>query len=176
MKGAGIRRIVTGHDAAGKAVVISDGRTPVVHVTESRPGFSWNEIWVTSSTPAKNDEAGEPTERPREITPPANGTVCRIIEFPPEGEAVGSLTDTAYTSSRKTFHVADARHPFMHRTDTIDYAIVISGEIHLMLDDSEVLMKAGDVAVQRGTNHAWSNRSNANARVAFVLIDAEPLA
>jgi hypothetical protein len=178
--GASVRRVVTGHDAAGKAVVTSDGLTPVVHLMDKRPGYSWNEVWLTSSMPAKNDETHEPTERPRAITPPANGTVCRIIEYPPDGEFVKTLdpnsVDTAFSDSRNAFHVANARHPFMHRTDTIDYAVVIAGEIYLMLDDSEVLLRAGDVAVQRGTNHAWSNRSDAACRIMFVLIDAEPLA
>lgn len=178
--GANIRRVVTGHDPTGKAIVVSDGPTPVVHLMDKRPGYSWNEVWVTASMPARNDERHEPTERPRQITPSANGTVCRIIEYPPDGEFVKTLdsssADPAFAASRGAVHVPNARHPFMHRTNTIDYAIVISGEIYLMLDDSEVLLKAGDVAVQRGTNHAWSNRSDAICRIAFVLIDAEPLA
>jgi mannose-6-phosphate isomerase-like protein (cupin superfamily) len=177
--GAGIRRVVTGHDATGKAVVISDGITPNVRTMPERPGFSWNEVWVTSSMPARNDESGEPTDGPRTITPPANGTKCRIIEYPPDSDFVKTLdpnvTDSAFSDSPNTTHVKNARHPYMHRTETIDYAIVISGEITMLLDDTDVLLKAGDVVVQRGTNHAWSNRSNAVCRIAFVLIDAVPL-
>jgi mannose-6-phosphate isomerase-like protein (cupin superfamily) len=176
--GAGIRRVVTGHDASGKAVVTSDGVTPVVHTMENRPGYSWNEVWVTGQAPARNDETHDPTVGPRTITPPPSGSKCRIIEYPPDADFIktfdASKADSAFDSPGTT-HVKNARHPFMHRTETIDYAIIISGEITMLLDDSEVDLTAGDVVVQRGTNHAWSNRSNAPCRIAFVLIDAVPL-
>jgi len=125
------------------------------------------------------DNGADPTAMPLKLEPPPNGTVVRIIEFGPEGEwlqrlsaddtrlAWGALgTDTASTNTD-----GRARHPFMHRTESVDYALVLEGEITLVLDREEVLMKAGDFLVERGTNHAWANRSGRPCRMLFVLID-----
>jgi hypothetical protein len=178
--GANIRRVVTGHDAEGQAIIVSDGITPVVFHMPNRPGYSANEVWVTSTMPAQLHETDEPTERPRTIEPPANGTRCRIVEFPPESSFIhtvdraAALASFAAFGSAHAFTAADAKdppHPFMHRTRTIDYGIVLSGEIYLVLDREETLLKPCDVVVQRGTNHAWSNRSDQPCRMAFILVD-----
>jgi mannose-6-phosphate isomerase-like protein (cupin superfamily) len=175
---AHVRRVVTGHDASGKAVIVADGITPVVHYAPLRPGYSMNEVWATSSTPAVIDQTGEPTGRPRAIAPDRNGTVCRVIEFPPEASWIGGIDREKAKATFESLGAGDAvpdmekpPHPLMHRTKTVDYGIVLSGEIYLVLDDSETLLKPGDVVVQCGTNHAWSNRSNAPCRMAFILID-----
>ena len=174
-----VRRVVTGHDRDGKAIVISDGPAPSVHTSELRPGHRSTDIWRTASTPATIDfAAAEPTLGPRRQLPPANGTVVRISQIPPDSESVGRIDrETAKkvfasmgNESGSTF-AAGGRHPMMHRTESIDYAIVLDGEIFLVLDDSEVLLRAGDVVVQCGTNHAWSNRSDRPCRMAFILID-----
>jgi quercetin dioxygenase-like cupin family protein len=176
-----IRRVVTGHDANGKAVVISDGPAPFVHVNAINPDWYSTDIWRTNETPARIvPSAPEPTLGPRRPLPAKRGTVLRINHFPPEEEAVRQMDPEA---SRRAFAALGneqaatfgkgGRHPLMHRTQTIDYAIVLAGEITMVLDDTEVLLKAGDILVQCGTNHAWSNRSNAPCVVAFILIDGE---
>jgi quercetin dioxygenase-like cupin family protein len=176
-----VRRVVTGHDAGGKAVVLSDAPAPFVHVNALDPEWYSTDIWRTGETPARIARAAaEPTLGPRRQLPQRRGTVLRINHFPPENEAVRKMDADA---SRRAFAALGneraatfgrgGRHPLMHRTETIDYAIVLSGEITMVLDDADVLLKAGDVVVQCGTNHAWSNRSNAPCVVAFVLIDGE---
>lgn len=174
-----VRRVVTGHDESGKAIVISDGPAPFVHVNAIDPEWYSTDIWRTNETPARIVRAAaEPTLGPRRQMPEKRGTVLRINHFPPEQDAVRRMDPEA---SRRAFAALGneraatfgkgGRHPLMHRTETIDYAIVLSGEITMVLDDVDVLLEAGDIVVQCGTNHAWSNRSNAPCVVAFVLID-----
>ncbi len=174
-----VRRVVTGHDRNGKAVVISDGPAPFVHVNAVNPDWYSTDIWRTGETPARIvATAAEPTLGPRRQMPDKRGTVLRINHFPPETEAVRQMDQEA---SRRAFAELGnekaatfgkgGRHPLMHRTETIDYAIVLSGEITMVMDDMDVELKAGDILVQCGTNHAWSNRSKAPCVVAFVLID-----
>ena len=174
-----IRRVVTGHNQDGRAVVISDMPAPFVALNEHRPGWSATDIWRTNETPATIVSAArEPTLGPRRQLPAKSGTVLRINTFPPETAAA---RDVDVEASRRAFaalgndqastFAKGGRHPMMHRTETIDYAIVLSGEITMILDEQDVLLKAGDVVIQCGTNHAWSNRSDAPCVVAFVLID-----
>ena len=147
-----IRRVVTGHDGNHVAKVISDG--PATNAKAGASGATSTLIWSTDSTPA-DCAIGEDIEdfgaRAIGTPPPENGSRFAVITFPPGNPGR------------------------MHRTETIDYVVVISGEIDMDMDDSTVKLKAGDVLVQRATNHAWVNRSNEPARVAFVLIDAKPL-
>jgi mannose-6-phosphate isomerase-like protein (cupin superfamily) len=172
-----VRRIVTGHDDKGRAVIISDGAAPFVHGNKLDPDFWSAEIWRTFETPARIVAApDEPTGGPRKQLPAPNGTVIRVNHFPPEGSAIKNITRE---QSHRLFSelgnrnaaTGGARHPLMHRTETIDYAIVLSGEITMILDDEDVHLKSGDIVVQCGTNHAWSNRSNEPCMVAFILID-----
>ena len=147
-----IRRFVTGHDADHIAKVLMQG--PATNAKYPSPGTVSTLIWSTDRTPAAiavGEEIEDLGARIIGTAPPANGTRFAVIDFPPGNQAR------------------------MHRTETIDYVIVLEGEIEMDMDDSTVKMKAGDVMVQRGTNHAWANRSNRRARVAFVLIDAVPL-
>jgi mannose-6-phosphate isomerase-like protein (cupin superfamily) len=149
------RRVVTGHTGDGVSVVLSDGPVPVSrHIPDA--GVSFHEIWNTEGAPAAITavEPGEPTERTLAVPPPPQGTKIRINEFAP-----GHLNERGLQSP-------------VHRTASIDYGIVLDGEITLILDDSEVTLRAGDVVVQRGTDHAWANRGDVTARVAFVLVDA----
>lgn len=175
---AKVRRVVTGHDRHGRAIVVSDGVTPIIHHAANRPGYSMNEVWATYGTPAEIDRPGEPTDRPRSLEPPVDGTVCRIVEFPPEAAWIGGVDRAAARAAFASLGSGAAAdrsdnppHPLMHRTRTVDYGIVLSGEIWLVMDVGETLVKAGDVVVQLGTNHAWSNRSNGPCRIAFVLVD-----
>jgi len=147
-----IRRVVTGHDAARTAKAIIDG--PATNAKYPSPGTVSTMIWCTDGAPA-DISIGESVEdlgaRILGTAPPAHGTRFAVIDFPPGNQA------------------------HMHRTETVDYVIVLSGRIDMDMDDSTVTLNAGDVMVQRGTNHAWTNRSSERARVAFVLIDAKPL-
>lgn len=169
------RRVVTGHDADGKAVCISDAPAAKTMERRNRPGVTFTDFWQTDSLPAEYDGPPEMAEGPFLLHPPRHGSVFRIVEFGPEDpERLRALDGKAAYEEMGAGHsfVENARHPFMHRTDTVDYAIVLEGEITLLLDDSEVELKAGDVVVQRGTNHAWSNRGPDACLVAFVQIDA----
>jgi mannose-6-phosphate isomerase-like protein (cupin superfamily) len=174
-----VRRVVTGHDAQGKSVFLMDGISP--HVFQRSPGSAVvTELWETRSSPADNRGSEDPADRPFRLPPPTNGSVFRIIEYPPDEERLAALMDERAAADDGTGMSAardrgEPRHPGFHKTNSVDYAIVLSGEIFAMLDDGEVLLKAGDVLVQRGTNHAWSNRTDEPAYVAFVLIDAEPV-
>jgi mannose-6-phosphate isomerase-like protein (cupin superfamily) len=176
-----IRRVVTGHDRNGRAIVVSDGPAPFVHINPTNPENWSTDIWRTDATPAPIAAvAAEPTLGPRRQLPNARGTVVRINRVPPESDAI---RDMDAESSRRAFAALGnetaatfgngGRHPLMHRTETIDYAIVLAGEVTMVLDDTDVDLKAGDVVVQCGTNHAWSNRSKAPCIIAFVLIDGE---
>jgi mannose-6-phosphate isomerase-like protein (cupin superfamily) len=177
-----IRRVVTGHDENGKAVVLEDGLAPAVRTNPLRPGHISVDLWKTTASPVivRRSEP-DPTAGPKQIHPPPRGTVFRISEIAPETEAIRNMppeqsravfaamgNESASTAGKKV-----GRHPFMHRTETVDYAVVLQGEITMLLDDQDVLLRAGDVVIQRGTNHAWSNRSDKPALMLYVLIDGE---
>lgn len=150
------RRVVTGHSPDGTSVVLSDGPVPVSRdIPED--GVAFHEIWNTTGAPAPlmAAEDGDPTERELAVPPPPLGTKIRINEFAP-----GFLDQAGLQSP-------------VHRTASVDYGIVLEGEITLVLDDSEVTLHAGDIVVQRGTDHAWANRGDGVARVAFILVDGE---
>lgn len=176
-----VRRVVTGHDKHGKAVVISDGLAPTVRTNPLRPGHVSVDLWKTMSSPVMlTSGEPDPTLGPKQIHPPAQGTIIRISEIAPETEAIRNLDSEKAREVFKAMGNEGAstfgrggRHPFMHRTETIDYAVVLAGEIVMLLDDQDVHLKAGDVVIQRGTNHAWSNRSNQPCRMLYVLIDGE---
>ena len=166
-----VRRVVTGHDDGGKAVVVADGAAPNVR---ARPGGIVSTLlWVTEETPADMSGGADRAERTIGIPPPERGSIFRVVDFPPVGEEVKSIANADYLRSMgiEPAAGAPARHPYTHRTKSIDYAIVLEGEIDMLLDDSEVHMKAGDILVQQGTNHAWVNNSGKNCRICFVLID-----
>ena len=172
-----IRRVVTGHNAAGQSTFISDGAAPNVYCRV--PGsVTVTELWETKSTPADNSGSADAADRPFKLHPPKNGSVFRIIEYPPDKVRLAAIARERSMGDDGSGRDAASdrnspRHPGMHKTDSIDYAIVLSGEIHALMDEGEVLLKTGDVLVQRGTNHAWSNRSDEPCYVAFVLIDAD---
>jgi len=149
--GAPVRRVVTGHDDGNVAKVLWD--TAIAKVKRGKSGFL-TQLWSTGGTPADirvGEQIADPADEPHVTPPPPGGSRFVVIDYPPGN--VGS----------------------MHRTETIDYIVVLAGEIDMVMDDSTVRLRAGDTMVQRGTNHAWFNRGTENARLAFVLIDAEPL-
>lgn len=174
MEGEGIRRVVTGHDEAGKAVVVWDGPAIQAFVSPNRPNVALTDLWSTPAPGTDVDPADDPVGHPLLLRPPEGGTVFRIIQFDPEDPAQLAQADgtAAFASMGAGADVVQgARHPHMHRTDTVDYAVVLSGSITMLLDEEDVQLHAGDVVIQNGTNHAWSNRTSEPCRMAFVLID-----
>jgi len=176
-----IRRVVTGHDSTGKAIVLEDGLAPAVRTNPLRPGHISVDLWKTAASPVVVSRAEpDPTAGPKQIHPPAHGTVFRISEIAPETEETRSMRPEqaqavfkAMGNENASTYAQNRRHPFMHRTETIDYAVVLEGEIVMLLDDEDVHLKAGDVVIQRGTNHAWSNRSGKPVKMLYVLIDGK---
>ena len=141
------------------------------------PGLALTDLWETTSAPASNAGHSDAAARPVRLEPPKNGTVLRVVEFPPDAQWRGQADARAAFKSIGAAHVADksSADAMMHRTSTVDYAIVLKGEIHAVMEKGETLLKAGDILVQRGTNHSWSVRGNEPAMVAFVLVSAKPL-
>jgi mannose-6-phosphate isomerase-like protein (cupin superfamily) len=169
------RRVVTGHDDKGRAVVLFDGESPHSFFLEKAGGLQLTEIWETRSSPADNSGARDAADHERRIEPAGGGSVFRIIEYPPDSVRLKTLAPEFFRGmGAKAADAAARRHPGMHKTDTIDYCVVLSGEIWAVLDEDEVLLRAGDCLVQRGTNHAWSNRTDEPCVIAFALIAARP--
>jgi len=168
-----MRRLVTGHDATGRSCVLMDDEPRAV-LLEKAGGLRLTELWTTSETPAAFTSSDR-ARRERRIEPDPGGTVFRVIEYPPDSERLAKIRPEEHFASMgaQSAPTEKRRHPGMHRTKTLDYAIVLAGEIYAVLDEGEVLLGAGDVLVQQGTNHAWSNRSDKPATIAFVLLDAE---
>lgn len=175
------RRIVTGHDADGKAIIISDAPPLRSQLVGGPGGPTFIEVWSTLQTPAFiYNQPAEPDENGLVLPPPANGTRIRVIEFPPEGEEIRKLTGAdaadkfrAMGDEKASTSKEGAPHPLMHRTKTLDYGIVLEGEVTLVLDRGETTISAGDIVIQSGTNHAWANRSGSICRMAFILIDGQ---
>ncbi|HET7362482.1 MAG TPA: cupin domain-containing protein [Burkholderiales bacterium] len=162
-----VRRVVTGH-RDGKAVVLYDSAAPNQKLRQAS-GLVSTLVWVTDETPADISGSADRSVCEIGVPPPANGTIFRVVDFPPER---GVRTRDAILAEMGVGDHGGARHPGMHRTRSIDYAIVLEGEIDMLLDEGEVHLNTGDVLVQQGTNHAWVNRGAAPCRIAFVLIDA----
>lgn len=175
-----IQRVVTGHDASGKAVVSSNGALPTVIELAALPGVVFHEVWSTSASPASIGNGADPTLAPLMLPPPPNGTRIRFVDIPPDSDELlahgaahikQGFAEVGDVSA--STHGADAPHPLMHRTESIDYGVVIEGELTLLLDRGEVVVRPGSVVVQRGTNHAWANRSGKPCRILFVLVSGQ---
>ena len=171
------RRVVTGKDETGNAIVVSDGTASRVH-TRKELGITNTVLWVTDRTPAPLGEQGHADKLEVGVVPLPGGTIFRIIEFAPQKDVQADY-ETKLQSLRRIGLAPEGpsrekpRDPGMHRTRTIDYIVILSGEIDMLLDDSEVHLTAGDVVIQVGTNHAWVNRGNQPCRAAVVLVDAK---
>lgn len=175
-----IQRVVTGHDEFGKAIVVSNGPLTTVAEIRAIPGTIFHEIWCTAQMPATVGNTPDPSIGALSLPPPKYGTRIRIVDIPPDtddflkgGAAVMKDAFTQIGDTGASTVNASSPHPLMHRTETLDYGVVIEGEMTLVLDDSEVELKPGHVVIQRGTNHAWANRSGKLCRMLFVLIDGK---
>ncbi|WP_311273211.1 MULTISPECIES: cupin domain-containing protein [unclassified Rhizobium] len=172
-----ITRIVTGHAQDGRSILSEVGPLPKVVEVTAIPGTVFHEVWSTAESPARVANGDDPTLGPLMLPPPVGGTRIRFVDIPPDTEdflrtGAGSM-DAAFEQigdkAASTVKL-NSPHPLMHRTESIDYGIVIEGEMTLVVDDGEVCLKPGSVVIQRGTNHAWANRSGKMCRMLFVLV------
>lgn len=169
-----IRRVVTGLDAENRAIVQFDSHLPL---KPGRYGLNSTNLWITDSYPLGFSFKDDTYERPVGVSPLDNGTKFRVVEFLPLDAATEASMEKDYLM-KAVGPVAPARgvpvtHPLMHRTRSVDYAVVLSGEIDMMLDGTSVKLKAGDVIVQQATNHGWVNRGKETCRMLFVLMDSK---
>ncbi|AEF55428.1 cupin domain-containing protein [Marinomonas posidonica] len=173
-------RVITGHDEEGNAIIVENGPIPTTMDFDAIPGTKFHEIWNTTETPSLiNLDDQDPTLGPVVLSPPKNGTRIRFVDIPPDTEEF--LTQgkdkmegvfSSIGSSEFSTVKENSPHPLMHRTESVDYGIVIEGELTLIVDDGETQLKPGSVVIQRGTNHAWANKSNKMCRIVFILVDA----
>ena len=169
-----VRRVVTGHLPDGRSTVLFDASAP--NVTQRAAGNGSTLLWVSDESPAALPEGKDRAARKIGVPPPRQGTIFRLAEFPPG--VGGEVRDNE--TLRRDFGIGPdvarghpPRHPAIHRTRSLDYVVVLEGEIDLLLDDRDLKLKAGDVVVQQGTNHAWINRGDKTCRLAMVFVDAE---
>jgi mannose-6-phosphate isomerase-like protein (cupin superfamily) len=146
-----------------------------VRTVAERPGYASSEVWLTRGAPAPIED-DDLTASVKTVSPQDGGTILRVIEIPPEPSDPAERERSIRATFANLYKDADHRpqgsaHPGMHTTDTVDYALVLSGEIYAVMDEGETLLRAGDILIQRGTSHAWANRSSAPCRIAFILID-----
>lgn len=173
------RRIVTGHDDAGKTIIASDAPPMRVVRVGGDGGPTLYEVWNTRETPARIDRrSGERGESGLVPAAPNGGTRIRVIEFPSEGAEFRQLGEGEAPERLSNTGAAEAstsrgRHPLIYRAETVDYEIVLEGELTLIVDNEETTVRAGDIVIQRGTNHAWANRSGGSCRIACILVDGE---
>ena len=154
-----------------------DGEAMAFKEMESMPGLALTDIWVTGDTPANNQGQADAADRPIVLEPPKNGTIFWVVKFPPDSAWRDSADAREALNSIGAGHASDQSvdDPMMHKTSTVDYLIVLKGEIWSILDDSEICLKQGDIMVQRGTNHSWSVRAEKPCLLAAILVDADPV-
>ena len=171
-----IRRVVTGHDKDGQSIFVMDGKAPNVLEMASMPGVALTDLWRTRSSPASNAGNADAATGRIKLEPPADGTILRIVEFPPDSAWRKSADAKAAFASIGAGGAPDheSGDAMMHATATVDYIIVLKGEIWAILDKGEKLLKQGDILIQRGTNHSWSVRTKEPCVIAAALIGAKP--
>ncbi len=172
-----VRRVLTGHDAEGRSTFLADDVAPNVKEMASMPGLALTDLWETKGAPASNAGDADAAARPVRLEPPKNGTILRIVEFPPDSQWRDSADGREAFKSIGAGHAKD-RHsgdPMMHRTSTVDYIVVLKGEVYAIMETGEKLLRPGDILVQRGTNHSWSVRGTEPCIIAAILVNAKPL-
>ncbi len=174
-----IRRVITGHNDDGKSIVIIDetmtGDMGHVLTPDGQPNVRLNDVWISRSVPDSNEGNGDTVDTKVTLEPPAGGVVFRTLEIPPDSERNFAAMERYFEQMDASDNLEGQQHPGMHKTDTVDFLVIISGEVWMILDEEEVHLKVGDTCVQRGTLHAWSNRSDKPCLLAGILLDAAPL-
>lgn len=171
-----IRRVVTGHDRDGKSIFVMDGKAPNILEMKSMPGVALTDLWRTTTSPALNSGNKDAAAGRIKLEPPENGTILRIVEFPPDTAWRKTANAKAAFASIGAGGAPDheSGDPMMHSTATVDYIIVLKGQIYAILDKEERLLKQGDILIQRGTNHSWSVRGEEPCVIAAILVGARP--
>jgi len=178
-----VRRIVTGHNDDGKSIVLQDGPSPHVLENPTQEGRGLTDLWRSFATPADNSGNDDAADTQVTLSPPGNGSVFRFFQIRPaawdaqmsnEERAKRDAENFAKMGATGAHDSASSQHG-MHKTDTVDYIILLSGQVSLILDEGEVAMESMDVVIQRGTNHAWVNHGNEPAILAGIFIDAHPV-
>ena len=171
-----VRRIVTGLNAQGESIVAFAGPCTNRREVEGWPGMFVNELWVTSESPVDNTGSADRALRPIRHDPTSRGTIFRVVEIPPETnlKVDAAATFAAMGSANQPTEKDKVKHFSMHKTNSIDYTVVIAGECTMLMEQGEQQLRQGDCIVQRGTAHAWANRGVAPCVIAFILIDAIP--
>jgi mannose-6-phosphate isomerase-like protein (cupin superfamily) len=174
-----VKRVVTGRNSSGESVFVSVGDAPCTHDFVAIPGMSVTQLWSTLENPAIPATVSDPTAAIRSIVPGVGGTQFMFVAFPPDRIMMSPDFNPAAAGAENLKHAPglaerfEMDNPGMHTTDTVDYGIVLKGEVSLELDGGRVEhLRAGDVVIQNGTRHAWRNSGNEPALIAFVLIGA----
>lgn len=172
-----VRRVVTATDDNGKSYFLSDGVAQNYKEMTGMNGLYLTDLWETAGPRASNAGSEDAASRPVHLEPPDGGTILRIVEFPPDKDWRDKGDVSGAFSSIAAGHAPVAGHddPMMHITSTVDYILVLEGEIVAVMDKGEKLLKKGDVLIQRGTNHSWHNRSDRPCIVAAILVSADRL-
>lgn len=168
------RRIVTGHNANGRSIILQDGPAPCCLQPDHSPNVLMCDLWELASFPPDNTDDRDTSLRPLKLSPPASGAIFRVVEFPPDSQRNWAARKQVFAQYGEEHALGEKeeRHPGFHKTPSIDFAVVIEGEIVAMMEEGETLMKVGDTIVQRGTNHAWANRTDKPTRMVFIMIGA----
>jgi hypothetical protein len=169
-----VKRVVTANDKNGKSYFLFNG---IADTVIEQPGrqLTFHELWESDGPLASNESTEDAAKRPISHHPPVGGTRFRIVELMPESESdAHSVADDFSRISAPDIQVEGSDDPTMHRNETVDYNIIISGEVVAVTDMDETVLRAGDVLIQRGTAHTWHNRSDATCIFASVMVSAEP--
>jgi hypothetical protein len=173
-----VRRVLTGHTPDGKSTFMADGYAPnMKEMKPTFPGLALTDLWETGGAPASNEGHADAADRPIKLEPPKNGTIVRIVEFPPDASRPRESDSSAGFKAIGAGHAQDkhSADPMMHKTSTVDYIIVLKGEIYAIMETGEKLLRAGDVLIQRGTMHSWSVRTAEPCIIAAILVNAKPV-
>lgn len=157
-----VRRVVTGHDSQGRSTILFDQDAMDIKEMESKPGLALTDLWETDASPVDNGSSTDTVMRPVRLEPTPGGSIFRIVEFPPDKywrENADASRAFSSVGARSAHHDAST-DPIMHKTSTVDYLVVLQGEIYAIVETGEVLLKAGDTFIQRGTVHSWSMRGD----------------
>ncbi len=169
-----VRRIVTGQNAEGKSVFVEDRICP--HVVKRGNGNVIVELWFTDEHPADNSGYKDPGMPQKVLDTGRDGSIFRIVIYAPDTERAAAIAEsTAKGEKLDPRYKGASRHFGFHKTETLDYAVVLKGEIYALMDEGETKMTEGDVLIQRGTSHAWSNRSDKPCSVLVAMIPSRPL-
>ena len=173
-----VRRIITVDNERGESEAIADAPCRDVRTDPARPGYAATRVWVTDRTPARIEGLRDTGDLPHTLEPPQGGSVCRIVTIPPDDTYMNNVGENevrrffeSMGSPGASTYSARSPHPYMQKTRSLDLCVVLEGEVTLVLDTEEVQLEAGDTVVQRGTNHAWSNRSNRPCTIAISSLD-----